>query len=131
MKKLINSEKRYLISIILLLAILGISNSCSKDTSYDTTGSGGNPKGTGGPGINEVWIQGMAFNPATITVNAGTTIKWTNKDNISHTVSSNTGAFESGTLGNGQSFSFKFEVTGNYPYYCKVHPTMTATVVVN
>jgi len=129
MKKLIGYESRFLISIAFLFTILIIANSCSKDTSYDTTGSGG-PKGTG-PGANEIWIKDMAFTPATITVAAGTTIKWTNKDGVAHTVTSTTGLFDSGTMGTSDTYTFKFDAAGTYPYFCKVHPAMTATVVVN
>ncbi|TAL80399.1 MAG: hypothetical protein EPN88_01275, partial [Bacteroidetes bacterium] len=102
MKKLIGSKSRLLIGIGFLFAILSISNSCSKNTMSDMYGTGagtGSKGGSGGPGTNEVWIQGMAFTPSTITVVAGTTIMWTNKDAVSHTVTSNNGSFNSGTLG--------------------------------
>jgi plastocyanin len=131
MKKLIRSESRFIIGIGLLFAILTITNSCSKSTAADMYGTGGTTKGTGGPGTNEVWIQGMAFTPATITVNAGTTITWTNQDAVVHTVTSNTGAFASGSIGNGGTYSFKFNTAGTFPYHCAVHPSMTATVIVN
>jgi len=82
------------------------------------------------PGINEVWIQGSAFTPATITVSAGTTIKWTNKDGMSHTVTSTTALFDSGTIGNNGTYSHQFNTIGTFPYYCTIHTYMTATVVV-
>jgi plastocyanin len=87
MKRYIGSKSRLLIRASFLLAILSILICCSKTTAYDTPG----PGTKSGPGINEVWIQGMAFRPATITVTAGTTIKWTNKDGVAHTVTSDTG----------------------------------------
>jgi len=117
----------------ILFAVLSFSNSCTKSMD-NMTGTGGNTGGTGGkggPGINEVWIQGMAFSPSTITVSAGSTITWTNKDGVSHTVTSNTGLFDSGTFGSNGTFSFTFPTAGTYPYYCAVHPSMTATVKVN
>jgi plastocyanin len=129
MKKSVGSSSRFMTGITILISILFISNSCTKDTTYDTSGSGGGPKGTG-PGTNEVWIKDMAFTPATITVAAGTTIKWTNKDGIGHTVTSKTGVFDSGTIGGDGTFTFKFTTAGTFPYICTTHPTMTGSVVV-
>lgn len=116
---------------VLLFAILIISNSCNK-SSYDTAGSS-NPYGTGDstPGANEVFIQGMAFTPSTITVTAGTTITWTNKDSYAHTVTSDSKLFDSGNIANGGTFSFTFATAGTYPYHCTIHTSMTASVVVN
>jgi plastocyanin len=73
----------------------------------------------------------MSFVPSSITVAAGTTITWTNKDGIAHTVTSNDNLFNSGSLGSGKSFSFKFANAGSFGYYCAIHPSMTATVTVN
>jgi plastocyanin len=110
-----------------------VSNSCNKSTAYNTptTGGTGGTGSSGGPGANEVFIQGMAFNPSSITVTAGTTITWTNKDAVAHTVTSKTNAFDSGNLGTNSTFSFTFATAGSYSYYCKVHPSMVATVTVN
>ena len=81
-------------------------------------------------GTNEVLIQGNAFSPATITVAAGTTIKWTNKDGVNHTVTSDSGLFDSGTFGNGGTFSRQFNTAGTFPYHCTVHTNMLGTVIV-
>lgn len=129
MKNLTNG-KRTIKSLLALFAILMISFSCSKsspDYSTGTTTTGGST----GPGPNEVFIQGMAFSPSSITVTAGTTITWTNKDAISHTVTSNTNLFNSGNLASGKTFSFTFATAGTYPYYCSIHPSMVAAVNVN
>jgi plastocyanin len=115
---------RIFTGMIFLLAIM-ISNSCSKSDNTDTTLPGG------GPGANEVFIQSNSFSPSSITVTAGTTIKWTNKDGIAHTVTSNTNVFDSGTINSGGTFSFTFATAGTYPYYCKIHPSMIASVSVN
>jgi plastocyanin len=129
MKRLIGSKMRLLIGTAFLIATLSILNSCSKSTAYNTPSPG--PGTKGGPGTNEVWIQGMAFTPATITVAAGTTIMWTNKDGVAHTVTSDTGLFNSGSMSDGATFSQTFNTAGNFPYHCAVHPGMKATVVVN
>jgi plastocyanin len=129
MRKSTISKSRLFLGITFLASILIISGSCTKTSNMYGTGGGGGSKG--GPGINEVWIQGMAFTPATITVAAGTTITWTNQDAVSHTVTSNTNVFNSGSLGSSGIWSYTFNTSGNYPYYCAVHPSMKGTVVVN
>ncbi len=132
MKELIGSRSRFLISIALLFVVLSILNSCTKTTDNMTPmGSGTGAKGTGGPGTNEVWIQGMVYNPASITVASGTTIKWTNKDGVAHTVTSKTGLFDSGTISNNGTYSFTFSTAGTFQYYCTIHPTMIGSVVAN
>ena len=75
-------------------------------------------------------IQGFAFNPAKVTIPVGTTITWTNKDSAPHTVTSRNGAFNSGALDRGQTFQFTFNAPGTFDYFCSIHPSMTATVVV-
>jgi plastocyanin len=124
MKKLILSKSRSVLSIGIMMAVLIISNSCTKSSTDPGTG------GSDGPGANEVWLKGMAFTPSSITVSVGTTIKWTNKDAVTHNVTSNTGVFSSGDMGNGATFSFQFNTAGTYPYTCTIHPTMTGSVTV-
>jgi plastocyanin len=129
MKKLIGSKIRFSIGVTILFAILTISNSCTKDSTM--YGMGSNNGGSGSPGANEVWIEGMAFTPSVITVASGTTITWTNKASIAHTVTSDKGLFDSGDIGSMGTFSFKFSTAGSYQYHCAIHPSMTAKVVVN
>ncbi len=128
MKNMITANKTNL--SVIVLTILMISLSCSKSSNTYMNPATNTTGGSSGPGANEVFIQGMAFVPATISVTAGTTVTWTNKDAIAHTVTSNTSLFNSGSLGSGKSFSFTFTKAGSYPYYCSIHPTMTATVSV-
>lgn len=80
---------------------------------------------------NTVAIQNFAFSPATVTVKAGTTITWTNRDSDAHTVTAMpAGSFHSPTLNTGQSFQYTFTAPGRFDYLCTIHPFMTATVVV-
>jgi len=90
-------------------------------------GGGGNK---GNPGLNEVWMQGMLFTPSSITIKEGTTITWTNKDAVDHIVTSDDGLFNSGTLGSGKTYSYKFSAAGTYLYHCSIHPMMTAKIIV-
>ncbi len=132
MKKHMGSRSRFLLLAFLLVLIISISDSCSKSSManmYGTNNSGNNASAT--PGANEVWIQGMAFSPSTIKVSAGTTITWTNKDGITHTVTSNTSLFDSGNIGSGGTFSYTFATAGTYTYHCAIHPGMIANVTVN
>jgi len=129
MKELIVTKGRLLSGIVFLFAVLSILGSC--ENTMNDMGPGGNPGGSKGPGENEVFIQNMAFNPSTITVAVNTTIKWTNKDAVIHTVTSDNGLFDSGNISSGGTYSFTFTASGTYKYHCTPHPSMTATVIVN
>jgi plastocyanin len=78
-------------------------------------------------------IKIFQFQPKAIEVRAGTTVTWTNEDNIDHTVTSGTpempvGNFDSGGFGRGQSFSAVFHTPGDYAYFCAKHKSMRAMV---
>ncbi len=121
MKKTSVSGARLIIIAGLLLATLTIPGSCSKIISTDY----GNQ-----PGPNEVFIQGTSYTPSPITITAGTTITWTNKDAVEHTVTSYSGAFDSGSISVNGNFSHLFTTAGTFPYYCTIHPSMTGSVIV-
>lgn len=78
----------------------------------------------------EVKIDNFSFTPASITVAAGTTITWTNRDDIPHTVVADDKAFKSKVMDTDEKFSYTFSKPGTYPYFCSVHPKMTGKVVV-
>lgn len=78
-----------------------------------------------------VTIQNMAFTPPDLHMKVGETVTWTNKDTNAHTVTSDQGSFESGSLRNGASFSFTFTSAGTFTYHCAIHPSMTASVIVS
>jgi amicyanin len=79
---------------------------------------------------DSVAIQNFAFSPTTVTVKAGSTVTWINRDQDAHTVTAMSGPFHSPTLTTGQSFRYTFTTPGRYDYLCTIHPFMTATVVV-
>ena len=81
-------------------------------------------------GSAEVKIDNFSFSPATINVPVGTTITWTNRDDIPHTVVSDDKVFKSKVLDTDEKFSFTFGKPGTYPYFCSIHPKMTGKVVV-
>ena len=128
MKRWIGTKSRLLSGSGFLFALLITLSGCEKNMPDMT---GGDPGGSKGPGVNEVFIENHTFNPSTITVAANTTITWTNKDGVIHTVTSDTGLFDSKNLGNGGTFSYTFVASGTYAYHCTPHPSMTASVKVN
>jgi plastocyanin len=100
------------------------------------------PAGTTAPGASPVVndksqtgaiavdIKNFAFVPAEIRVPVGTVVTWTNSDVVAHTATEPGGAFNSGNLNPGQSFSFTFDTAGTYAYICNYHPFMKGTVIV-
>ena len=76
-----------------------------------------------------VKIGNFTFGPQELKVKAGTTVTWTNEDDIPHTVvSANT--FRSKVMDTDGKFSFTFTTPGTYKYFCSLHPHMTGTVIV-
>ncbi len=80
----------------------------------------------------EVKIDNFSFTPPTLTVAVGTTVTWSNRDDIPHTVVSTDDAksFKSKVLDTDEKFSFTFSKPGAFPYFCSIHPKMTAKVIV-
>lgn len=98
---------------------------------------------------NEVTVENIAFAPATLEVDAGTEVTWTNADaNVVHTATSGLpgdkgvpgldngtppkpdGVFDGEMDGADASFSFTFDEPGTYAYFCRVHQSMTGEIVV-
>jgi plastocyanin len=82
------------------------------------------------PATMEVKVDNFSFGPAAITVAVGTTVTWTNRDDIPHTVVSDDKIFKSKVLDTDEKFSYTFTKPGTYPYFCSVHPKMTGKVIV-
>jgi plastocyanin len=76
-------------------------------------------------------ISGFAFAPKHLKVSVGQEITWTNQDSAPHTVTASSGAkFDSGTLEQGATYTWKATKPGTVDYFCAIHPTMTGTIVV-
>jgi amicyanin len=82
------------------------------------------------PEMTEVKIDNFSFGPSELTVPVGTTVTWTNRDDIPHTVVSTEKVFKSKVLDTDEKFSFTFSKAGTYPYFCSIHPKMTGKVIV-
>jgi plastocyanin len=83
-----------------------------------------------GPTAADVNIENFAFSAPTITVAAGTTVKWTNNDDIPHTVRAVDGSFHSKAMDTADTYAFTFAKPGVYSYFCSLHPKMVGKVVV-
>lgn len=81
-------------------------------------------------GAAEVLVDNFSFTPATASVRVGTTVTWTNRDDIPHIVASTEQQFKSPVLDTGEQFSHRFDAAGAYKYFCSIHPKMTGQVIV-
>jgi len=82
------------------------------------------------PPAATVEIGNFTFQSPVLTVKPGTTVTWTNGDDIPHTVVANNGAFKSKVLDTGDRFSVTFAKAGQFGYFCSLHPHMTGTIIV-
>jgi|APFre7841882654_1041346.scaffolds.fasta_scaffold106337_1 plastocyanin len=110
------------LGLIVLTSVLLVA-SCYKSSTMEQTQA---PP----PAPNNVTIGDDFFNPGSLNVTAGTTVTWTNRGNRGHTVTSDQGAFDSGSLNPGGTFSFTFKDKGTFSYHCNFHSGMTAKIVV-
>lgn len=83
-----------------------------------------------GGSATDIKIDNFSFTPPTITVHAGAHVRWTNRDDVPHTVVSEDKSFRSRALDTDEAFDYTFSKPGTYKYFCSLHPNMTATVVV-
>lgn len=82
------------------------------------------------PAQVSVNISGFKFDPASITVKAGTTVTWTNQDAAAHTIVADDGSWASDSIKQGGTYSYTFDQAGTFSYKCGVHPSMVGTVEV-
>jgi plastocyanin len=84
------------------------------------------------PSTMEVKIDNFSFGPIALTIPVGTTVTWTNRDDIPHNTVSNDDSktFKSKVLDTDEKFSFTFNKPGTYPYFCSIHPKMTGKIIV-
>jgi plastocyanin len=109
------------LGIAILIAILA---------SVHSSNSFGATAPANAPAEVAIKIDNFSFSPATITIPVGTTVRWTNRDDIPHTVVSDDQAFKSKVLDTDEIFTFTFTKPGTFGYFCSIHPKMTAKIVV-
>jgi amicyanin len=83
-----------------------------------------------GPAPTEIKIDNFSFTPPILTVQAGTKVTWTNRDDIPHNIVSSEQKFKSKPLDTDDAYSFTFNEPGTYQYFCGLHPKMVGKVVV-
>ena len=122
MKRKAKPVRRFIFSVLLAtVAVAALRPATAGDMS--STGAA--------PAVNEVGIKNFSFQPAVLTVKAGTKVIWTNRDSTPHTVTSADKRFaSSGGLDTDDQYSFKFDKPGSYEYFCSLHPMMVGKVIV-
>jgi plastocyanin len=109
---------------------LAIIDSPLDNSAAVATGKGGGTEVADAGSAPEVKIDNFAFTPGAVTVSPGTQVTWINRDDIPHTVDSTQGKFKSAALDTDEKFQFSFADPGEYPYFCRIHPKMTASIIV-
>ncbi len=110
----------------LALALAG----CGDD---EESAGGGGESAPGGSSAVKVDMKDVTYVPMEVTVKKGGTITWTNSDAFPHTVTKEAGPgpkFDSGNIGDGESFEQKFTVAGKIDYFCEIHSTQKGTITV-
>lgn len=110
-------------SLRIVVALLVLSGSV-------LLGMNGAQPQSSGAGRSEVKIDNFSFTPGTVTVSVGTAVRWTNRDDIPHTVVSDDKIFKSRALDTDEEFTYTFTKAGTYSYFCSLHPKMTGKIVV-
>ncbi|MBI4283951.1 MAG: cupredoxin domain-containing protein [Chloroflexi bacterium] len=82
------------------------------------------------PPGNDIQVADNLYAPPQLSVVTGSTVTWTNAGNLPHTVTSDSGLFDSGMLNPGQAFSFSFQLPGVYSYHCAYHSGQAGTILV-
>lgn len=123
------------VAIPLVVAMLVLAGCGGGGGTDPTTPSGSSPNpaaaSSSSSGPRAVTIADYTYEPADLTVAAGTTVEFTNEDSTPHTATSNqSGAFETGSIDTGKSAEVKLEKPGTYAYYCAFHPFMKGTIKV-
>ena len=113
-------------SLVLGIAVFAILGSVSVARPRPTLAPPSDDKNSGAAAVN---IDNFSFGPAAVKIAAGTTVTWTNKDDVPHTVvADDKTTFKSKALDTDEQFSFTFSKPGTYHYFCSVHPKMTGEI---
>ena len=125
--KLFSRRAPAFVTLAVLPLTIGVTGALVQDAQVATAATAAAP--TMAPAIT---ITNDSFHPGTLTVKAGSTVTWVNKDDDVHTIKSTDGpeAFNSPALDSGGHFGFTFHHAGTYHYVCTVHPYMHGVIVV-
>ena len=118
-------QKNIIWIIVVIVVVIGIYYAygfMKKGSPTETLSGSGN--------ASEVLISNFSFAPKELTIKRGTTVKWTNRDNVDHPIVSDAGVFQSGAIVPGGTFEFAFDSIGEFSYHCSAHPWMTGKIIV-
>jgi plastocyanin len=119
---------------VIVFAIIGVLLLPALENTFAETIKVSIPKGTSVPGCE---IKSLCYIPDPISVSVGDVVEWTNRDSVSHTVSSGSpktgadGILYSGLMQADKVFAFSFDESGSFPYFCTIHPWMEGLIIVN
>ncbi len=120
----------FVATIVLVIAACQSAATPAAPTPAPAETSAATPTAAGGAAGASVTIQDFSFQPADVTAKVGEDITWTNKDNVTHTVTLDDNSVDSGNLANGATFIHPFTAAGTFPYHCNIHPSIKGTITV-
>jgi plastocyanin len=129
-----NSKEQYGLAVAILiigmaLAVVHFWGKAGGDTQTDLVpNAAAQQPDTESAGGVQISIENFDFVPAEVTISPGTRVTWVNRDDAPHTATSYENKFNSGGLDTGDKFSFVFDNTGDYSYFCLLHPHMRAVI---
>lgn len=125
-------------ALVAVAGLMALAVACLSERTTSVSGSAGAecrlPVGSGVPGATLVIIRDFTFEPASVTVPAGSSVVWLNCDDPgqpAHTSTGDQGGWNSPILATGEVFVQRFDQAGSFAYHCEPHPFMTGTVIVN
>jgi plastocyanin len=113
------------IAVVAATAIALVVPASAAEARVDPRGTG--PLGTAAQRVR--MVDGNRFRPRTVAVSRGTRVRWVNRDNVSHTTTSNTGIWDA-TLSPGERFARRFRRAGEFDYRCTLHTGMVGRIIV-
>ena len=125
---------RILAATFLLGLLVGCGSTSSPSTPSPTPSPAPSPAPSTSGGVTVSIPRGAstltttAFAPSPIAVSVGGTVTWANNDNVAHTSTADGGAWNSGSIAPGATFSRTFSSAGTFQYHCTIHPGMVGTV---
>jgi plastocyanin len=130
-----NRKLPIIIAIVVVLGgaitIVAVNHDSSNNMNMNMSSSASSQSTAKPVATNSVVLTNYAFSPSVITVKVGTKVTWTNKDDVHHTVTADSGTGPaSSDFGQGQTYSYTYTKAGTFTYHCVLHPYMHGTVVV-
>lgn len=114
----------------LLPVVLVVAGGCGSSSAGGSSSAATAARGGSNGKVVKETIADYAFAPATLTVTAGTTVSWTNRDNTPHTATASNSSFDTGAIDPGQTRQVTFTKPGTYTFICSFHPFMHGTIIV-